>query len=95
MPVAASREPKINPIELRLSDMVVAAYDAIIGDQATPLDYRVLAASDAFAALEDGTAFSNDLFLAANDALVAANQALNLCFSDSFGFLDSVTLVPA
>jgi hypothetical protein len=42
---------------------------------------------------------SGDLVQAANDALAAANQnlveAINLSFSDSLAFLDSVTLVPA
>jgi hypothetical protein len=89
MPVGASQEPII---ELRLSDLVVTAYDAIFAGEATELDYQLLAA-DAIATLANEPVFSNDLLLAANDALIAANQALvesiNLCFSDSF------TLVPA
>jgi hypothetical protein len=83
----------IYPIELRLSDMVVTAYEAIFAGEATDLDYQLLAADEAIAALASETAFSHDLLLAANDALVTANQALvesvNLCFSDS------ITLLPA
>jgi hypothetical protein len=97
MSVAALPEPMIYPIELHLSDMLVAANEAIFAGEATQLDYELLAASDAIAALANETVFSNDLLVAASDALAAANhtliEAINLSFSDSFAFLDSFTLV--
>jgi hypothetical protein len=104
MPVAASQEPII---ELRLSDLVVTAYDAIFAGEATELDYRLLAADEAIAALANEAVFSNDLLLAANDALVSANDALvaandalvvaNQALVESLNlcFSDSFTLVPA
>ena len=59
----------------------------------------MLAANEAMDAMANVMVFSDDLVQAANDALAAANQnlveAINLSFSDSLAFLDSVTLVPA
>jgi len=86
-------------IELRLSDMLTLAGDAVFAGTATHLDYSVLAASDAMATLGNEAASSNDLLVSASETLADASQslveAINLSFSDSFAFLDSVTLVPA
>jgi hypothetical protein len=99
MPVAASLEPTTYPVELRLSDLVDAANLAIFAGEATQLDYELLAANNAIAALANEAVFSDDLLLAAYDALVTANQTLvesiNLAFSGSYEFLDSLTLIPA
>lgn len=90
----------MSPIELSLSEMAAIASEAVFAGTATELDYRLIAASDALSSL--GTAGLTDLdnlMATANDAIAAANQALvesiNLSFSDSFEFLDSLTLVPA
>ena len=87
------------PVELALSDWVALANDAIFAGTATHLDYSVLAANEAIDAMANAMVLSGDLVQAANDALAAANQnlveAINLSFSDSLAFLDSVTLVPA